>query len=370
MFSSIKNFLHRHRRKFLVTGAVVGGAYLITSFAQKKLREWQEREARRFLDMSRKRQHFDNNARTCNQTIISLSKIVTETILKSINTDEIVQKLQENPDNRLELWERLKIMIFTRVCVMVYALCILHVMLRIQLNIIGGYLFKESVYEKDKKIDGNLQAQYLSLCHHFVSDGVTDLIKQIENAVKKVVEPVQLKKKVTLQEVEQMFWSIQTILCTDSSNIDPVKQMTKYLTNHRELGDKMLDQIVKETMDILESEDVTSHTMISVGRCFSSIMDATASIFVSQPASKNHLELGREYEPVVTNGAMKLAPNPFVDVHKVDMHFVKFLPLLDKLLTENCKDNGNIPEMLTQQLILNDKAKVLGANIYEAFSSP
>lgn len=372
MFSSIRNFLHRHRRKFLVTGAVFGGLYILTSYAQKKLREWQEREAKKFFEMTRKKQHFESTERTCNQTILSLSKIVNENILSSLDTERIVHELQENPENKLALWEQMKVMIFTRICVIVYALSILQVTLRIQLNIIGGYLYRDSVCEDDPLIDGELQAKYLSLCHYFVGPGIEDLIKQIEKAVKRVVNPVSLKKKITLQEVEQMFWSIQTILCTDAEQGDPVKKMVHYIVGHTVTNEAKLDTIVKETMDVLESDEVTSIAMSSIGRSFSSIIDEVANIFATKsvPTTKNHLEVGEEH--VVTNGALKLGANagPFVDVNKVELHFVKILPLINELVTKNtCKGDTNIPDLLTQQLTLNDKLKLLGANIYEVFSS-
>ncbi|KAJ0172253.1 hypothetical protein K1T71_012226 [Dendrolimus kikuchii] len=371
MFSSIRNFVHRHRRKFIITGAVFGGLYILTSYAQRKLREWQEKEAKKFFEMTRKKQHFESTERTCNQTILSLSKIVSESILSNLNTEEIVQKLQENPDNKLELWEQLKIMIFTRICVLVYALCILQVTLRVQLNIIGGYLYRDSMNQEDALVDSELQAKYLSLCHHFVGPGVEDLIKQIEKAVKRVVEPVSLKKKITLQEVEQMFWSIQTILCTDTTEGDPIKKMVHYLVGHTEISGAKLDTIVKETMDILESDELTSVTMSSVSRSFSSVIDEVANLFVNKsiPMNKNHLELDENH--VITNGAMKLGTNDhFVDVNKVELHFVKLLPVMNELITKNtCKGNTNIPDLLTQQLTLNEKLKLLGANIYEVFCS-
>lgn len=351
-----------------MTGVVFGGLYILSSYAQRKLREWQEREAKKFFEMTRKKQHFESTERTCNQTILSLSKIVSESILNVVNTEEIVQKLQENPNDKLSLWEQMKLMIFTRICVLVYALTILQVTLRVQLNVIGGYLYRDSVHEGEPLVDSELQNKYLSLCHHFIGHGVEDLINQINKAVKKVVEGVSLKTKVTLQDVEQMFWSIQTILCTDTGEGDPVKKMVQYLVGHADINEAKLDTIVKETMDILESDEVTSIAMSSVSRSFSLVIDEIANLFTtkSTPITKNHLEVS---EHIVTNGALK-TQNAFVDVNKIDMHFVKLLPVINELVTKNtCKGNTNIPDLLTQQLTLNDKLKLLGANIYEVFSS-
>lgn len=369
MFSSIRSYLHRHKRKFIVTGVVVSGLYLLSGYAQRKIREWQEKEAQKFFEMTRKKQHFESTERTCNQTILSLSKIVSESILSLLNIEEVVQKLQENPENKLELWEQMKVMIFTRICVLVYALCILQVTLRVQLNIIGGYLYKDSVQEVSL-IDSDLQAKYLSLCHHFVGKGVEDLIKQIEKAVNQVVGPVSLKKKITLQEVEQMFWSIQTILCTDLNEGDPIRKMVHCLVGHTDINEERLDTIVKETIDVLESDEVTSIAMSSVSRSFSAVIDEVANLFVTKavPMSKNHLEVG---DNMFKDETIKVGTcHDFVDVNKVELHFVKLLPLINELVTKNnCKDNTNIPDLLTQQLTLNDKLKLLGANIYEVFSS-
>ncbi|OWR45486.1 peroxisomal biogenesis factor 3 [Danaus plexippus] len=371
MFSTIKHFLYRHRRKFVVTGAVFGSLYLLLGYAQKRLREWQEKEAKKFFDMTRKKQHFESTERTCNQTILSLSKIVSESIVGIIDTEDVVQKLHNKPENKKTLWEELKIMIFTRICVLVYALSILNVTLRVQLNVIGGYLYKDSVQEEEPLIDSELQAKYLSLCHHFVGSGVEDLVRQIEKAVKKVVESIPLTKKITLQEVEQVFWSVQTILCTDT-NGDPVKKMVHYLVDHTVINEAKFDTIVKETMDILESDEVISVAMSTVSRSFSSVVDEVANIFSSKwiPTKKNHLEVVENH--VVTNGALKLdSSEPFVDVNKIEMSFVLLLAHMNKLITENnCKGNINIPDLITQQLTLNEKLKLLGANIYEVFSSP
>lgn len=344
---------------------------MLTSYAQRKLREWQENEAKKFFEMTRKKQHFESTERTCNQTILSLSKIVSESIFNLLDTTEIVQKLQEYPDNKLALWEQMKIIIFTRICALVYALCILQVTLRVQLNVIGGHLYRDSVHERESQIDSDLQTKYLSLCHHFVGKGVEDLVKQIEKAVKRVMDPVSLKKKITLQEVEQMFWSIQTVLCNDTTEGDPVRKMVHFLVGHTDLNDPKLDTILKETMDILESDEVQSIAMYSVSRSFSFIIDEVANLLVTKsvPATKNHLEV--EDGHVVTNGARRLVAlsDAFVDVNKAEMHLVTLLPLILKLITKNtCKDNTNIPDLLTQQLTLNEKLKLLGANIYEAFS--
>lgn len=109
VFSKIGGFLNRHRNKFFVGGVVVGGSILLTRYAQYKLKEWQQNEAKEFLERTRKQQHFESTERTCNQTILSLITALNESLTKCLNTDEIIEELRKNPDNKLELWDKLKV---------------------------------------------------------------------------------------------------------------------------------------------------------------------------------------------------------------------------------------------------------------------
>lgn len=167
IFSKIRDFFQRHRNKFLVTGVFVTSAYLASRYAQYKIREWQERETKDFLQKTRKSQHFQSTERTCNQTIMSLSLTLNDTLAKIINTEDIVIELRSNPPNRIDLWDSLKIQVISRVSTLVYANTLLAIVLRIQLNLVGGYLFKDT-----NAINSELQQKYLSLCHILLETGL------------------------------------------------------------------------------------------------------------------------------------------------------------------------------------------------------
>lgn len=61
---------------------------------------------------------------------------------------------------------------------MIYVTVVLVVALRIQLNILGGYLFKEPI-----AISTEVQQKYLSLCNHLLDDGLMKLKTIIEKEV-------------------------------------------------------------------------------------------------------------------------------------------------------------------------------------------
>lgn len=109
VFSRIKNFFYRNRTKFIVGGVLVTSSVLLMRYAQKKLREWQEREAREFFERTRKQQHFESTERTCNQTILNLMSTLNEALVKVVNTEEVVEELRRKPENKIDLWEKLKV---------------------------------------------------------------------------------------------------------------------------------------------------------------------------------------------------------------------------------------------------------------------
>lgn len=88
---------------------MITSSVLLMRYAQQKLREWQEREAKEFFERTRKQQHFESTERTCNQTILSLMANLNETLAKTVNTEAVVEELRKRPENKVELWEKLKV---------------------------------------------------------------------------------------------------------------------------------------------------------------------------------------------------------------------------------------------------------------------
>lgn len=178
VFSKIKNFLDRHRNKFVVGGVIICGSIFLTRYAQQKLKEWQERETLEFLERNRKHQHFESIGRTCNQTILNLSVALNETIAKNINTEQVIEHLKSNPENKLSLWNELKILVFSKAACTIYANVMLVVTLKIQLSIIGGYLYKDP-----NALSAEIQEKYLSLCQNLMDSGFSRLNLLLERSV-------------------------------------------------------------------------------------------------------------------------------------------------------------------------------------------
>lgn len=190
MWESIKGFLRRHRRKFFITGAIVGGVYLLGRYARWRFAEWQRQQEMEFVERARKQHHFESNLRTCTITFYSLVPSLRDALLEKLNCEAITAKLRERPSNKLELWEQLKLLSFTRTVTSIYSSCMLFVFLRVQLNIVGGYMYLDSLVVTGEDSNGKkvhiadgLQKRYLALVSYLLGDGLDFLVENIRRTI-------------------------------------------------------------------------------------------------------------------------------------------------------------------------------------------
>ncbi|XP_045160038.2 peroxisomal biogenesis factor 3-like [Mercenaria mercenaria] len=360
MLYKIWNFVKRHKKKFIFGAVVLFGGRYFYHYVARKLRDFQDKEAAECLEHARRQHHFDNNQRTCNMTVLSMLPTLRERLVTLLNTEEITEKLKSSPTDKVQLWEDLKLLSLTRVIVVVYACTMMCMMLRVQLNIIGGYMFVDNV-RQHKGMSANtaiavtptpVQERYLALIREFFDKGVENLVAKVKDAVYKETTSLTLKEKLSLHNLEAIIKHIREriengrevsikeiptmplcdfLICRKTSSQDDVPSDDLYL------------QLLQETQDILESHDF--HTVFSTGldRGFAKLVDYLAEFY--QPLQKN--ETSR------------------VELHDISVPLAKLIPFLSGLLY---KLGSDAPNPLVQELLLLEQTKTLAANIYEAFS--
>uniref|UniRef100_U5EXC5 Peroxisomal biogenesis factor 3 n=1 Tax=Corethrella appendiculata TaxID=1370023 RepID=U5EXC5_9DIPT len=381
MFSRIRGFLNRHRRKFIVTGIVVGGGVLLLRYAQRKFREFQEAQAKELAEKFKRIQHLESTERTCNQTITGLTPSMGGKILKDLETKAILDKLRSNPDNKMELWDELKIIAFTRVVAIVYASIMLVITLRIQLSILGGHIYKDILVSDDNEITTDVQTLYMSLIQHLMGPGLNDLIEIIKKHVTEILSRYKLKQKLTLADTETLFWTIQMAVINDEQN--PVKFLPKYVfpAEIDDASNGILTKMYAETLDVLESDETRDLFMQNLSNGFSLVVDKIAEFYSeSKPPSTSH-----DAEPSTSNGFIhNSVDSKIVNINNIEVPLAKLIPIINGLTTKclngytaaavasasNSADFNRNQDMLTSLisfLISNEKIKTLAANVYETF---
>ncbi|XKL67813.1 hypothetical protein PGB90_003304 [Kerria lacca] len=334
IFRSLKTFLFNHRRKFIISGVVVGSAVAVVHYLRQQEEKRQKYEIDEFFKVLRRQRHFETIQLTCEQTTVSLCKRMEKRIIDIINIDLIVADLKINTKDFLQ-WEMLKISTFTQICLLVYAQTFLIFVLKIQFAIIGGYLYK-NLNEKNEQINRDLQEKYLSLCVEFMKDGLYDLCEFIKNKVTNIVSGLDLKKKLSITNVLDIFWSIQACINNDEF-IESIPAYLRIKAEIKKTYDSTLRLIYEETTDILSTKELTSS-------CVNSMLNHGFVCLTNELVNILSLD-GKSKETTLPT--------------------VKILPILHNMIKS--KLNNTYADEWLWDLMAMEKLKVLSTNVYESY---
>jgi peroxin-3 len=414
MLSRVKTFVRNHWKKVVIGGAVVQIAGYGIRYAANRFIEYHTEQAQELWKKVEKRQHFENMESTFASSYIALIPSLRETFIRSLDVDSLTDSLKNGIANKLEIWDRLKVIAFSRILVTIYGTSLLSVLLRIQLSVIGGYLFQEAgtnqrqatmrnvdgvILSHVTAIDTDLQHKYLSLANYLVQGGMEELCAFVTTKVESVVGHLSLKQKVTISDLEEIFWSIvsaikieaepgntNTSLQFSNQCEDPTKHPWKYIfpvnilesqdyfrntvqpiTPHYEPPD-LYRRLMYDTFDLLESDDVCGilHSFESHG--ISHFLDRLAESI--QDISLQNSSMGDSVmESSVDGSGSSFANTNSVDHHnlfrEIEVPVAKLIPIMNGVSLSSM--TGSDPWITL--LVNAESGSTLAANVYESFST-
>lgn len=355
MLAHIKKLFNQHKKKIIVVGVIVGSTIVGTKYAHHRLIDWQEKETKAFLEKTRKQQYFESSEKLCNQTILYLSSTLKENILELVDCESVVNKLRDGATDKFALWQELKMLVFTKVTLFIYCGTLLVVALRIQLNLIGGHIYcKTCVPGTGSAITNSLQEKYLSKCYYFLKEGMTQLFPLVQEKVHVALKDVSLNQRLTLQQVENIFWAIQCAINEDSRS--PLRNMPSFLYGCQVLDeeDTFIREMMMDTTDLLQSAEVVDIATSCITRGFSCLVDKIAEFFSPQ-----------EIVPVLSNTLKEVNISKFTHPNSVEKPLAKIIPIINGFGNPGTFD---VTEAWISQFIYMDRLKMLGVNIYESYS--
>ncbi|XP_060609473.2 peroxisomal biogenesis factor 3 [Anolis sagrei] len=368
MLLSVWGFLRRHKKKCIFLGAFLGGVYVLGKYGQKKMKEIQEREAAEYIAQARRQYHFESNQRTCNITVLSMLPTLRDALMYQLNSESLTSLLKNKPANKLEIWEDLKIISFTRSIVAVYSTCMLVVLLRVQLNIIGGYIYLDNaaVCKNDTTLlaPPDVQQQYLSSIQHLLGDGLIELITVVKKAVQKVFTSVSLKHALSLLDLDEKLREIRRAVEQPEDNLTSEETGSHSLLCHYMMPDEenplasqatgltekdiTTIKLLNETRDMLESPDFNRVLTSCLNRGFSRLLDNVAEFF--KPTEQD----------ICHSASMN-------SLSSVSLPLAKIIPIINGQIHSICSET---PSHFVQDLLMMEQVKNFAANVYEAFSTP
>lgn len=374
MFSSIRGFLSRHRRKFIFGSVIISSVIFLTRYTQRKLREWQENEIRMLMERTRKRQYYESTERTCNQMISSLVVTLRNSVIKENNTEVIINQLRDGSADKITSWSQLKVLAITRSAVIIYSYTMLVTFLRIQLNLISGHMYKGVQNVDNGTIGNEVQARYMALSSYFIYEGIKNLSSFIKSKVAEVTASLSLTEQLTLRDLEQIYWTVISSISADSLR-DPIKNFTYYTLQHdiENSDTSVYSKLRDQMLDVSESEEVQDLMQKNIRSGFVLLMDHISAYFsesskIDNVQNKTSLsEESSSINPILIRERVTSDLSGFVDVNKTTMALAKIIPIVNGQVPDNPMPNDVAADWL-QCLMLNSDLKTLGANLYEAVS--
>jgi len=321
------------------------------------------------MERTKKRQYYESTERTCNQMITSLAVTLRNSVVKENDTEVIIKQLKDGSADKITSWGQLKVLAITRSAVIIYSYTMLVTFLRIQLNLISGHLYKGAQNVDNGIIGNEVQARYMALSSYFIHEGIKDLSSFIKIKVVEVTASLSLTERLTLRDLEQIYWAITSSISADSSK-DPVKNFTYYTLQHdiENSDTSVYSKLRDQMLDVSESEEVQDLMQKNIRSGFVLLMDHISAYFSeSSKTVQNKAGSSSAENPTLTRGEVTSNLSGFVDVNKTTMALAKIIPIVNGQIPDNPTPNDVAADWL-QRLILNSDLKMLGANLYEAVS--
>ncbi|KAL3529207.1 hypothetical protein ACH5RR_008529 [Cinchona calisaya] len=210
-------FWRRHKRKVYVTLGVLGSGYFLyklydahrrrISDLERELASERENDE---LIKSQMQTHFENIQKIADSTTVPhvmqyLSTRVGEELDLVPLTERLIRgKGQPNTltaAEKLELWDRLKILSFARMVLSLWAMTILSLFIRVQVNILGRHLYIDTarglgnsrLLDEADLIDRHDEQRFLAIADFLSNYEIPTLIASIEAAASEVLKGKQLR---------------------------------------------------------------------------------------------------------------------------------------------------------------------------------
>lgn len=288
-----------------------GGGYVLYKFydaytkriseLERQLADEQENDE---LLKAQMQMHFENiqriaNTMTLPHAMLYLSSRVAEELDLLHLTERLMKgKGQPNsltPSEKLELWDRLKILSFTRMVLSIWAMTAISLYIRIQVNILGRHLYIDTARdlggfqpEDADLIDRNDEQQFLASADFLSSQRMPSLVSNMQAAATEVLRGKQLRDIFnssvlhdTIMQILNMFMSLgrpcHWVEYLMPEDVRFYKSLESSGSNVSDIT--KLDQLMVETRTVLSSSEFGNILDLSLRNVVDGLMEDMNSQF-------------------------------------------------------------------------------------------
>ncbi|WOL12860.1 peroxisome biogenesis protein 3-1 [Canna indica] len=310
---SLRGFWSRHRRKILISLGVVGSGYLVyklyeshnmkLSYLERQLEGAQEVDE---LIKNQLQAHFENIQRISDTTTLPYSMHYLRTrVSEDLDLSHLTEKLihgkgQSNiftAKEKLELWEKLKVLSFTRTAASLWSMTVLCLYVRVQVNILGRQLYLEiarcsqnsQTLDEIDSFSTHGKQDFLATADYLATYGINSLVLGMQSAAKEVLKDKQLKDPISMVQLREiMIQIVEMFMNVGGSsywisylvpeNISDYKQQMAMSANGFDDSSLLMDatkleQLLFETRAVLSSPDFGNILEISLKKVVNVLME-------------------------------------------------------------------------------------------------
>jgi len=287
-------------KKIIIAGVLTGSSALVIYLIRSKLKQIEQPKTNQSevaVEKLRLQQYFQNAQKSCNSMIISdiIPNIQTKLIefIPVPAKSALRSSLKASAEEKMALWQQAKLQSFSRVICGIYASCLMLLFTRIEVNILGRYMYMDTVFanettEADEKpIASKVQQKYLINANsgYIMDKGLQKLVNFISTHVKNEMDSWPLAKKCTFEEIITLFKNIRTRIDSDvneNPHIDGSK-FRDFLMENNLVEDIQLQALLNETRDVLDSKQFDSILKSLVEQAFYRLEDNLKVNFEAKP---------------------------------------------------------------------------------------
>ncbi|VVB00874.1 unnamed protein product [Arabis nemorensis] len=293
----VRGLWRNHRRKVFVTVGCLGSGYLLYRLYNSHTRRLadlerelaHERENEELIKTQMKA-HFENIQMIVDSTTLPHAmQYLSIRISEEIDVSNVMERLNKgkgmlSSSEKLQLWDELKILSFTRMVLSLWSVTMLSLYIRVQVNILGRHLYVDTaralgsshLLEELDLIDRDDEQKFLSSADYLVTNAMLSLILDMQAAVKEVLKGKQLKDVITTRVFQETVLRIVDVFMSTGSPhhwIDYLMMPRDIRLSRNTSGSSQSDetvtkfhQLMFETREVLTSTDFTNIVEISLKR--------------------------------------------------------------------------------------------------------
>jgi len=314
---SVASYVSRHRHKIVSVVVLSGVIY----FINLRLRSVSKALVSKQAVQARTQVYFDKAQRSCDAATLSLIPKYSERLSSLIDLPASSQlRTIEDKEQKIAMWDRFKILTFTRTLSGVYGLVLLALHIRVQVNLVGRYLYLDSMmngdthHELEPAFPSTTQKRYLAFAEYLLQDGLRGLVAFIQDSAETVVGPISLTHQLSYDDVLVIILIIRRSI---ESKLD--RLLESLLPSEKEdfeKEDPKLTMLLSETRNILEGTSFRSTLKQCLDRAF---LHFTRNLRLSFVPDAQHTSSDHEDDKSLS------MPTPLVE-----MAMAKLLPCINK----------------------------------------